>query len=134
MNNCIKKIEIFVDGMYDLDFNKDKFNDELIITASTIECKRTFVLLDEYILWKKTCNNPSFESAFSHLSDIIKDLKQPLIAACDQKIATITLTFEDGSIVKEEYFGSLSDNDMKDLSKEILKLIPAGCFYPNFIE
>ena len=105
----------------------------MIITENSIECKRYFVVIDEYIMWKHTFLNDDFKDSFIKISEMIVNLKEPIIAGCDTSLTTITLKYDDSEI-DTEYTGSLTDNEMEDLSIELLKLIPSGCFYPDFIE
>lgn len=134
MKNNYKEIKIFTDNTYGLNINKNTFNDELIITEESIECKRYFVVLDEYIMWKHSFLGGTFKNYFIKVAKMIEDLKEPVIAGCDTALTKITLKYDDDSVLEEEYIGLLSDNDMTDLSIELLKLIPSGCFYPDFIE
>ena len=133
MKNNYKEIKIFTNNTYGLNINENTFNDELIITENSIKCKRYFVVIDEYIMWKHTFLNDDFKDSFIKISEMIENLKEPIIAGCDTSLTTITLKYDDSEI-DTEYTGSLTDNEMEDLSIELLKLIPSGCFYPDFIE
>ena len=134
MKKNYKEIKIYINNAYGLNINKNTFNDEFIITEECIECKRYFIVLDEYIMWKHSFLDGTFKASFIKIAEMIENLKEPDIAGCDTSLATITLKYDDESVLEEEYTGSLSDNDMTELSIELLKLIPSGCFYPDFIE
>ena len=134
MKKNYKEIKIYINNAYGLNINKNTFNDEFIITEESIECKRYFIVLDEYIMWKHSFLDGTFKTSFIKIAEMIENLKAPVIAGCDTALTTITLKYDDESVLEEEYTGSLSDNDMTDLSIELLKLIPSGCFYPDFIE
>ena len=134
MKKNYKEIKIYINNAYGLNINKNTFNDEFIITEESIECKRYFIVLDEYIMWKHSFLDGTFKTSFIKIAEMIGNLKAPVIAGCDTALTTITLKYDDESVLEEEYTGSLSDNDMTDLSIEFLKLIPSGCFYPDFIE
>jgi len=134
MKKNYKEIKIYINNAYGLNINKNTFNDEFIITEESIECKRYFIVLDEYIMWKHSFLDGTFKASFIKIAEMIENLKEPVIAGCDTSLATITLKYDDESVLEEEYTESLSDNDMTDLSIELLKLIPSGCFYPDFIE
>ena len=134
MRRKIKEIKIYTDNTFGLKVKKNTYNDELIIIEESIECKRYFVVLDEYIMWKHTFLNDTFKDSFIKLCKMFKNLNKPVIAGCDTPITTITLKYDDESVLEEEYTGSLSDNDMTELSVELLKIIPSGCFYPKFFK
>lgn len=134
MKKNYREIKIFINNAYGLNINENTFNDELVITEKSIECKRYFIVLDEYIKWKHSFLSGTFNSAFIKIAKMIENLKEPIISGCDTSLAKIILKYEDDSIIEREYTGTLSDNDMTELSLELLKLIPSGCFYPDFIE
>ena len=84
-------------------------------------------------MWKYTNEEGELTDSFLKIALMIENLKEPIVAALDTALATISLKYDDDSIVEAEYIGSLSANDMVELSEEILKIIPSGCFYPGVI-
>lgn len=133
MKKKVKYIKIYTDEMYSLRFGKNAYTDELLITESTIECKRNFFVLDEYTMWKETFYEEELKESFCKIVELVENLKEPTIAACDSAVNTIELVYEDDTKLSEEYYISLSANDMDELSMALLEVIPSGCFYPKFI-
>lgn len=134
MKSNYKEVKICVNNSYGINLNENTFNDEFTITEDTVECKRYFVVLEEYIMWKHTFLDGNFKDTFIKIASIVEKLKEPVVTVGDTSLATMTLKYSDDLIIEKEYIGSLTDNAMNDLSVELLKLIPSGFFYPDFIE
>ena len=134
MKSNYKEVKICINNVYGINLNENTFNDELTITEDTVECKRYFVVLEEYIMWKHTFLDGDFKDSFIKIAKMLENLKGPVVTEVDTSLATMTLKYSDDLLIEKECTGSLTDNGMNDLSVELLKLIPSGWFYPDFIE
>ena len=134
MKSNYKEVKICVNNSYGINLNENTFNDEFTITEDTVECKRYFVVLEEYIMWKHIFLDGNFKDTFIKIAKMLENLKEPVVTVGDTSLATISLKYSDDLIIEKKYKGSLTDNGMNDLSIELSKLIPSGWFYPDFIE